>query len=101
MIKHLVMWSFKEGFTVEEKQQFAQEFKERVEALKGIVPGLIELTLHISPEDTSNRDLFLDSTLVDAEALAGYQVHPEHVAVGAFIKPFAEQRVCFDYQIVE
>jgi hypothetical protein len=40
----------------------------------------------------------LDSTFESAEALKGYSVHPEHVAVAdRKVRPYTAVRSCFDY----
>ena len=42
----------------------------------------------------------LDSTFESAEALKGYAVHPEHVAVAdGKVRPFTATRACLDYEI--
>ena len=72
-----------------------------VAALVGVVPGLVEATVHIDGRlATSNADLMLDSTLESEEALKAYAVHPAHVKVAdGRVKPFAAQRVCLDFEV--
>ena len=86
MVKHLVMWNFREGFPEEKKEEKAREADERLKALVGL-PG-------------SSRELLLISELETPEDLDAYQVHPLHVAVAEeVIKPAACDRVCFDYEM--
>ena len=43
--------------------------------------------------------MMLDTSFTDEEALKGYQVHPEHVAVAnGYVRPFTEVRLCLDYE---
>ena len=42
----------------------------------------------------------LDSTLESEEALKGYAVHPEHVAVAnGKVRPYTVQRSCLDFEV--
>ena len=42
----------------------------------------------------------LDSSFADEEALKGYAVHPEHVAVAdGKVRPFTKTRVCMDFAV--
>ena len=40
MVTHIVMWNFKESLTEEVKKQAASEMKEKLEALKELLPVL-------------------------------------------------------------
>ena len=72
-----------------------------LEGLVGKVPGLIDVKVHIDGRlDSSNADVMLDCTLESAEALKGYAVHPEHVAVAnGKVRPYTVQRSCLDFEI--
>jgi hypothetical protein len=64
------------------------------------VPGLVELQININPLASSNAEVMLDSTLESEDALKGYAVHPEHVAVAnTYVRPFTAARTCMDYEI--
>ena len=46
-----------------------------------------------------DADVMLDSVLESEGALAGYQSHPDHVAVAnTYVRPFTEVRLCMDYE---
>ncbi len=99
MVKHIIIWNFKEEYTKEQKAEFTQKIKTELEALVGKVEGLTELKIITNPLDSSNGDIMLDSTLTSIEALAGYQVHPDHVAAATFVRSVMGQRKCMDYEI--
>ena len=100
MIRHVILWQLKEGYTEEAKTSILETMKARLEALPGKVPGLRSLTVQIRPLPSSNADAMLDSVLDDAQALEGYRVHPEHVAVAdTCVRPFMKSRVCMDFEI--
>ncbi|MDE7201938.1 MAG: Dabb family protein [Lachnospiraceae bacterium] len=59
-----------------------------------------EIKVEINPLASSNADVMLDSTLESEEALKGYAVHPEHVAVAdGKVRPYTKTRVCMDFEI--
>ena len=43
MVTHIVMWNFDASLTEETKKQAAAEMKEKLEALKEIVPGVLSV----------------------------------------------------------
>ena len=117
MVKHIILWQLKDGLSDEEKVNAKNEIKKGLEALKGVVPGLKEIKnglenllgkvpglkeikVNINPLNTSNADIMLDSLMESFDALKGYAVHPEHVAVAdGKVKPNVKLRVCMDYEI--
>jgi len=100
MVKHIILWTLKD-MPEDEKAKVKAEIKEGLEALKGKVPGLIDIKVYTTGRlASSNADLMLDSTLESAEALQVYAKHPEHVAVAdGKVRPFAAQRTCLDFEI--
>ena len=98
MVRHIVAWSFKEGFTEEEKQTHLQKIKSSLEALPAIIGGVVELNVQIALLDTSNRSAMLNSLFESEEALKAYQIHPEHKKVSEFVRSVMEDRVCLDYE---
>ncbi|NBK92729.1 Dabb family protein [bacterium 1XD21-13] len=100
MVKHLVMWNFKEDFPEEKKAEMAREADRRLKALVGQIRGLTFAEMRLNQLHGSNRELLLISELETPEDLDAYQVHPLHVAVAEeVIKPAACDRVCFDYEV--
>lgn len=99
MVKHIILWQLKDEFSAEEKAAIKADIKAGLEGLVGKVPGLLEVTVNINGLPTSNADLMLDSTLESFEALKGYAVHPEHVAVAdGKVRPYTKNRVCMDFE---
>lgn len=97
MIRHIVMWSFKDGFTEDENISNAQKIKSGLEALTSEVEGVISLEVIISPLKSSNRDIVLNSLFENEESLAAYQSHPSHALIGNFIGTVTVNRSCIDY----
>ena len=99
MVKHVIIWSFKEEYSDTEKAEFAAKIKTELEALKGKIDGLLEIAVHISPLSSSSGDLMLDSTFQDEDALKAYQKNPDHLAVATFVRSVVDTRKCFDFEI--
>lgn len=99
MVKHIILWKLRENIPPEEKIMVKKNIKENLESLSGKVPGLMEITVQTDPLPSSNADVMLDCTLDHREALAGYQIHPEHVRVAdTYVRPYTEVRMCMDYE---
>ncbi|MCR4696428.1 MAG: Dabb family protein [Lachnospiraceae bacterium] len=100
MVKHVIIWTLKDEYSASEKEDIKKGIKEGLEGLKGKVPGIVEIKVHINGLETSNADLILDSTFENEDALKGYAVHPDHVKVATEkVRPFTSIRSCFDYEI--
>ena len=100
MVKHIILWTLKDSLSAEEKETVKAGIKAGLEDLAGQIPGLLEIRVQTGRLPSSNADLMLDSTFVDAAALAGYSTHPLHVAVAdGKVRPYTAQRVCLDFEV--
>ena len=95
MIKHIVMWKFKEG-----EYDNMLLFRERLLALKEQIPEIraMEVGININPSERS-FDAVLVSEFDSMEALRAYSVNPLHVAVSEFCKTIRTASVSCDYEI--
>jgi len=96
MIKHIVMWKFKDGVAEADKL----EMKRQLESLKGEVPSLvnIEVGLDVSCKEAS-MDMVLYSEFQTAEDLTAYTGHSEHLKVVEFVKSLVCERAVVDYEV--
>jgi hypothetical protein len=100
MVKHVILWTLKDTLSADEKLSVKAGIKEGLEGLAGRIPGLVEIKVQTEGLASSNADLMLDSTFESEEALKGYSVHPEHVAVAnSKVRPYTATRTCLDYVI--
>ena len=100
MVKHVILWTLREEYSVSEKEYIKADIKEGLEGLKGKIPGLVDIKVITKGLVSSNADLMLDSTFENEEALKGYAVHPDHVAVAdGKVRPHTSSRVCLDYEV--
>ena len=100
MVKHIILWTLNPELSEQEKETVKQGIKEGLESLKGVVPGLLDITVNISRRlPSSNCDVMLDSTLTSPAALQAYATHPAHFAVAdTKVRPYTVQRTCLDYE---
>ncbi len=100
MVKHVILWTLKDGYSESEKEKIKAEMKESLEGLLGSIPGMIDIKVNTVGLASSNAEVMLDSTFMDETALKGYAVHPLHVAVAdTKVRPFTATRACMDYII--
>ncbi len=100
MVRHVILWQLKDELSIEEKETVKAGIKEGLEGLVGKVPGLKEVHVYTQGLASSNADVMLDSVLESEEALKGYAVHPEHVAVAdGKVRPYTKSRTCLDFEI--
>jgi len=100
MVKHVILWTLKEELSEADKIRIKSEMKEALEALKGRIPGLIDIKINTNPLPSSNAEVMLDSSFEDEASLKGYAIHPEHVAVAnSKVRPFTATRSCMDYEL--
>ena len=98
MVKHIVMWKLEEVAEGNTRDENARLIKQGLEALPGIVDGIISLEVgrNFNPK---GFDLVLNSEFVSAEALHAYDKHPEHLKMREFIHKVITERVVADYEV--
>ena len=97
MVRHIVCWNYKDGFSREQNIENSKKVKYELENLMYKINGIIELNVIVNVLSSSNKDIILNSLFADEEALAMYQNHPEHEKVSAFIGTVLQNRVCVDF----
>ncbi|MDE6203651.1 MAG: Dabb family protein, partial [Lachnospiraceae bacterium] len=85
MVSHIVLWNLNEDLTQQAKKEAALEIKKRLEAVAGMVEGVISLKVVINELDSSNKDIALISRFESVEALKAYQISPAHVEAGKYV----------------
>jgi hypothetical protein len=100
MVKHIVMWTLRESADGRTAADNALEMKSRLEALRGLVDGMLLLEVGIDFSRTlSSADVALYSEFTDRDALEAYASHPDHVAVADFVNSVRVDRVVADYEV--
>lgn len=100
MIKHVVMWKFKdegEGRTREENLVFVRD---SLYALTKIIPEIkkMEIGFDVSHTDMS-ADMMLVTEFDSVETMKIYAEHPEHKKVSVYVRRVVESRTVIDVEI--
>ena len=98
MLRHIVMWKFREDAEGKTAKEHAQWVKNTLETLPAIIPQIkgFEVGINDIPSPAS-YDAVLISTFESEEDLKTYNTHPEHQKVIAYCKQFAADRKAVDY----
>ena len=101
MIRHVVMFKFLPEADGRTKAENVAMTAERLRALPSLIPEILHSEVHIGAAGAAdaNCDLLLVSDFESLDTLATYLVHPDHKAIGAFMRPLRESRAAVDYVI--
>ena len=98
MIRHIVFWKLKDSAEGKTKRENGCTIKEKLEALVGKIEGLISAEVGEN-YNGGDFDFCLNSTFADDAALKGYQTHPLHLEVRAFVHKVICDRTAVDFEI--
>ena len=94
MVKHIVVYTLKEGV---DKEAAVKKIGSLLEPLVGQIPGLKHL--EVRPVFQGGMDYALYSELESRQALADYAVHPLHIAAKDQFFDMIDKRVSADYEV--
>lgn len=99
MIKHIVLFRFRDDVDTVTATAAAQKFSDGIMALPAIIPQIrkIEVGTNINPEES--WDICLYSEFASLEDVRLYSAHPAHVKVASELKKLLAGRSCVDYEI--
>ncbi len=94
------MWKLKDQELGRTKRENALEIKNRLMALRGIIPEIMSMEIGINENETDPLayDAVLIMTFNSMEDLSIYKNHPEHLKVSAFVKQVRVSRTVVDYR---
>lgn len=92
MIKHIVMWKFREGTSAE-----MEEFLRRLSGLFGVIPQIKAQEIGVNCGGEGNYSAVLTSVFESLEDLQAYKTDPRHVEVSALCRAIREDRTAVDY----
>ena len=93
MIKHIVMWKFKEN-----EEENMKLFLEGLNKLKGIIPEIKNMETGININPKNDYDAILISEFETMEDLQKYKTNPEHIKVSTLCKKIRIDRQAIDYK---
>lgn len=93
MVKHIVMYTLKEGV---DKALAVETARDAVEPLVGQIPGLMHLEIRPA---FNGLDYALYSEFESREALENYAVHPLHLEAKKQFHHYIGTRYAADYEV--
>ena len=94
MVKHIVLYTLKEGV---DKEKAVEIIRSVLEPLVGKIPGLLHLEIRQAYQ--GGMDYALYSEFESAEALKNYASHPLHLEAKEHFWTFLNERFCADYEL--
>lgn len=99
MIRHVVTFKFRAEHA-EQRAAAASQLRATLEPLASLVPGVQSLEIGIDEGSIEGHwDAVLISLHDSVEALAAYQVHPQHVTALSVVAGLVESKSVVDYTI--
>lgn len=100
MVKHIVMWNFKEDIKEEEKAALKDNMKKNLEGLLGNIPGLLSIVFVSNPLEGTTHEMALVTEFDSEDSKKGYAIHPSHQNVAnTYVRPYTANRACLDYNV--
>ena len=93
MVKHIVLYTFKEGV---DKEDAVKLIASVLEPLVGEIPGLTHMEIRRA---FNGMDYALYSQFESREALKNYASHPLHLEAKEHFFHLLDSRVCADYEL--
>ena len=93
MVKHIVLYTLKEGV---DKEEAVKLIASCLEPLVGVIPGLLKMEIRRTYQ---GMDYALYSEFESRNALSDYAVHPAHLAAKEHFWHLLDSRVAADYDV--
>lgn len=99
MVRHIVLWKFKDFAEGGNKEENIKKAKELLSSLPPLISQIKGMTVGGDLLKTdSSFDFALAVDFNNTEELQQYIVHPEHKKAGVFIRAVVKERVCCDIE---
>ena len=100
MVKHIVIWKLKDEANGRSKDANAKAIKEKLEALVGVVPGLLKAEVGLDfRRSRESADAGLYSEFDSREAFEAFLSHPAHKEVQPLVREARSERMMLDYEV--
>ena len=97
MIRHIVLFRFKDHLSNEVKEQVRNQFREDILALKTQLSIIREIEVGFNENEAEQWDICLNGLFDTIDDVKEYSVFPNHQAAAAKLKPYLQGRSCVDY----
>ncbi|MBN2165498.1 MAG: Dabb family protein [Marinilabiliaceae bacterium] len=97
MVKHIVLFKFKDFRTAQEKLEKLNEVKHALLSLTDKIECLLSVEVGLNNNPNETFDLALTTSFNSFEDIDIYAKHPDHLEVAKLIAPIKADRACVDY----
>lgn len=94
MIRHVIMWKFKEG-----EEENMHKFLDALKALDGVIPEIRRMEVGVNQNPANDYHACLIADFDDMDAVNRYRDDPRHKEVSRFCKSIREARCAVDFEI--
>lgn len=99
MIKHIVMWKFKNFAQGRTKKENLELVKSMLEELPSKIDFIRSMEVHFNVSAKNSMfDAVLISTFDSLEDVEAYTVHPDHKAISSYVALVREDRASVDFE---
>jgi len=99
MVKHIVFWRLRGDLSAADRDAALQRIKKGFEALPGKIPGLLKIEIGFDyGRGADAADIALYSEFDSRAALAGYEAHPEHMALVPIVRDVRTEKRVVDFE---
>jgi len=99
MLKHIVMWKFKDEAEGHSKAENCRYVKEQLSQLPSLIPVIRSLEVGLNSVSGSMAwDMVLVTEFASKDDLDLYAMHPEHVKISDFVAKVRLERAVVDYE---
>ena len=99
MVKHIVMWKFKDEAEGKTKEENMVWVREHLYALVDLIPQIRSMEVGF---DVTHSDMSMDLCLItEYDSVADMKIyadHPEHQKVSVYVRKVVESRVVLDFE---
>lgn len=97
MVKHIVMFRFREDVSESTRKEAREAFKSGIEALPQTIPFIKSVSVGFNINPAEKWDICLDSTFSALDEVKAYSAHPAHKAVATALMQHIGERACVDF----
>lgn len=100
MVRHIVMWKFKDEAEELTKEENLLKVKAMLEALPEKIDFIRHMEVRLNENDNGkNFDAVLISEFDSIEDVKRYRVHPDHVKISQYVSLVRLDRASVDYTL--
>ena len=97
MVKHIVMWKFKDFAEGKRREENIAYVKGMLEALPEVIQEIKFIEVGANIHEDKTYDAVLYSEFETVEDLEAYQKHPEHKKISEYVGKVRDGRIVGDY----